>query len=148
MRTSSPGAARITGGSSRPLNENAALPVLGSLIAFNNTGERVCGGSDPMACLETGIAVDRPLGSSNTPQNKPKHVTHARKVRPACAKEYEIPTLSMSRMSAPLLPNTNSKQEAATGLILKVLFAGGQQFVERVSGFRHVTRQVSSVLLR
>jgi hypothetical protein len=43
---SSPGLARITGGSSRPLNENAALPVWGSLIAFKETGERASGGSD------------------------------------------------------------------------------------------------------
>src|ERR1700678_798942 len=52
-RISSPGVARITGGSSRPLNENAALPVSGSLIAFKETGERVSGGSDTRIDFQT-----------------------------------------------------------------------------------------------
>ena len=88
-RISSPGLARITGGSSRPLNENAALPVSGSLIAFKDTGERVSGGSDTRTGLET-IALNGPPASSCTPQNKPRQVTHARKLRPALTEGYVI----------------------------------------------------------
>src|ERR1700761_6079165 len=82
-RISSPGLARITGGSSRPLNENAALPVSGSLIAFKDTGERVSGGSDTRCGLETVVALSGPCASRCTAQNKPKQVRHARKSRPA-----------------------------------------------------------------
>jgi hypothetical protein len=45
MRISSPGAARITGGSGLPLNEKAVRPVAGSFTADNVTGERAIGGS-------------------------------------------------------------------------------------------------------
>src|ERR1700751_6008401 len=43
-RMSSPGAVRITGGSSRPLNEKAAFPVWGSLTAVRTKGEWASGG--------------------------------------------------------------------------------------------------------
>src|ERR1700733_6750748 len=82
-RISSPGAARITGGSSRPWNENAALPVLGSLIAFKATGDRVSGGSDTRTGLEPPVALDGPPACSCTPQNKPRQVMQVRKLRPA-----------------------------------------------------------------
>jgi hypothetical protein len=45
-RISSPGFARITGGSSRPLYERAAFPVWGSLTAVRTMGERASGGSE------------------------------------------------------------------------------------------------------
>src|ERR1700722_11180764 len=89
-RISSPGVARITGGSSWPWNEKAALPVLGSLIAFKATGDRVSGGSDTRTGLETVIALGGPPARSCTPHNKPRHVTHARKLRPALTKGYVI----------------------------------------------------------
>src|SRR3984885_8849422 len=82
-RIFSPGLARITGGSFCPWNENAALPVSGSLIAFKDTGDRVSGGSETRTGLETAIALGGPPASSCTPQNKPRHVTHARTLRPA-----------------------------------------------------------------
>jgi hypothetical protein len=98
-RISSPGVARITGGSSRPWNENAALPVLGSLIAFKATGELVSGGSETRTGLETVIALDGPPACSCTPQNKPKHVTHARKLRPAFTEGYVIMLCFLSQAS-------------------------------------------------
>jgi hypothetical protein len=82
-RIFSPGAARITGGSSRPSNENAALPVWGSLIAFRDTGERVSGGSDTMTGLEAVVVPGGPKAPSCTPPNKPTNVRYARKLRPA-----------------------------------------------------------------
>ena len=83
-RISSPGVARITGGSSRPSNENAALPVWGSLIAFKETGERVSGGSDSRTGLETVIALAAASNDANKPTRR-----NARKLRPL----YEIITL-------------------------------------------------------
>jgi hypothetical protein len=53
----------MTGGSSRPLNEKAALPVWGSLIAVSTMGERASGGLErsspdaPGPCALTNGAV-------------------------------------------------------------------------------------------
>jgi hypothetical protein len=43
-RISSPGKARITGGSSRPAKEKAPFPVRGSFTAVRTKGERTSGG--------------------------------------------------------------------------------------------------------
>src|ERR1700733_11874845 len=80
---SSPGFARITGGSSRPLNENAALPVSGSLIAFKDTGERVSGGSDTSTGLGTVVGLSGPCAASCAPQTKAALVRPASTFRPA-----------------------------------------------------------------
>jgi hypothetical protein len=151
-RISSPGLARITGGSSRPLNENAALPVLVSLIAFKDTGERVSGGSDTRAGLETAVALSGPPASSCTPQNKPRHVTHARKLRPTFTEGYvmlcflpprALSTPSMSGTSAPLLPKIRSNETPQLIEFRRTFFVGRRQFTERMSGFRHIGRLVS-----
>ena len=89
-RISSPGLARITGGSSRPLNENAALPVLGSLIAFKDdrrAGFWRIGHQDRLRAM---IALGGPPASNCTPQTKPRHVRHARNLRPAFTEGYVI----------------------------------------------------------
>src|ERR1700748_3557186 len=77
IRISSPGTARITGGASRPLNEKAAFPVSGSLIAVRSMGERSTGGYERSGCeaplpgTATACAVDRML------PHIARHITHA-----------------------------------------------------------------------
>jgi hypothetical protein len=71
MRGSSPGDARMTGGSTRRLNKRAALPVFGLLIAARSTGERA---SDGFAWPE---AV-KPCAAIRIPLSLAMQVTHAK----------------------------------------------------------------------
>src|ERR1700730_14110391 len=79
-RISSPGLARITGGSSCPAKENAAFPVSGSLIAVNTKGERVSGGSGKSGGWLTLIPGTGICAFSGKPTSKPKGKLHPSKL--------------------------------------------------------------------
>src|ERR1700733_6259995 len=95
IRISSPGSARITGGSSRPLNEKAAFPVCGSLIAVSSMGERASGGFLRSGCdatlpgAATACAVNRMLS------HIAKHITQAKKIILADEVRLEIMVCSL-----------------------------------------------------
>src|SRR6266851_6604836 len=79
-RISSPGAARITGGSSCPSKEKAALPVSGSLIACRRKGERTSGGSDTREDWLTSVPGIVPCAYRCKPKSKPKGKLHLNKL--------------------------------------------------------------------
>ena len=88
-RISSPGLARITGGSSRPLYEKAAFPVWGSLTAVRTIGERASGGFETI-CDEATRLGDARCAADCVPPSIVQHIKQAIQFLPAFEVQFEI----------------------------------------------------------
>jgi hypothetical protein len=70
----------MTGGSSRRLNKNAALPVFGSLIAVRSIGERASGGFERKGGVEVWPEAVKPCAAILKLPSMEMHITHAKEI--------------------------------------------------------------------
>ena len=91
---SSPGFTRMTGGSSRPLNENAAFPVFGALIADRTIGERASGGFERSGDVEVWCEAVKACAAICILPSMAMHITHAKEIVRIIEVRLEIIPLS------------------------------------------------------